>query len=103
MRYKIGGCSKYTKKPCSTIAIMHLSGMQSGVSQTVRKGSWRGLHQTRLGALNKKVDSQASNHASGIESSQQSHCADIPSITGPVSRARLIRLASVGSSRSRRA
>ena len=83
---------------------MHLSGMPTGVSQTVWKGSLRSLHQTRLGALKKKVNSHASNHEKGIESSQQSHCVDdIPSSKGPLSRASLIRLASVGFSRSSRA
>src|ERR1700753_3106113 len=83
---------------------MHLSGMPSGVSQTVLKGSLRSLLQARLGALSRKVDSQARHHASGIEISQPSHWVDdIPSITGPISRARLIRLAFVGFSLSSRA
>jgi len=60
--------------------MMHLSGMPTGVSQIVLKGSCRNLHQTRLGALNRKVNCQASNHEIGIESSQPSHCVDdIPS------------------------
>ena len=83
---------------------MHLSGMPSGVSQTERKGSLRSLYQARLGALSRKVDSQARNHEIGIESSQQSHCMDdIPSVIGPRSRASLIRLACVGASLSSRA
>src|SRR5882757_7386865 len=82
---------------------MHLSGMPSGVSQTELKGSLRSLHQARLGALSRKVDSQANNQATGIESSQQSHCVDdMPNITGPLSRASLIRVASVGFSLSSR-
>src|ERR1700722_18405852 len=97
MRYRRGGCSRYTNEAWNKIAIIHLSGMPSGVSQTVWKGRWRSLYQTRLGALIKKVDSQANNHDRGIENSQQSHCVDdIPSIMGPVRRASLIRLASVG-------
>src|ERR1700722_3694628 len=104
MRYKSGGCSRYTKKPCNRMAIMHLSGMPSGVSQIEVKRSLRSLHQARLGELSKNVNSYASNHASGIESSQQSHCVDdMPSSTGPLSRASLIRLASVGFSLSSRA
>src|SRR5271168_1273010 len=104
MRYKSGGCSMYTKKPCIRMAIMHLSGMPSGVSQTVWKGSLRSMLQARLGALNKNVKSHASNHEKGIESSQQSHCVDdMPSSKGPLNRASLIRLASVGFSRSSRA
>src|SRR5271155_5602212 len=100
MRYKRGGSSRYTKKPCNRMAIIHLSGMPSGVSQTVMKETLRSLHQTRLGALSRKVESQASNHATGIENSQQSHCVDdIAKIMGPLNRASLIRLASVGFSR----
>src|ERR1700734_2474788 len=83
---------------------MHLSGIPSGVSQTVLKGCLRRLHQARRGALSRKVDSQARHHASGIDSSHPSHCVDdIPSITGPLSRALLNRLASVGFSLSSRA
>src|SRR5271156_6034113 len=83
---------------------MHLIGKPSGVSQIVRKGSLRSLHQARLGALKRKVDSQANSHETGIESSQQSHCLDdIPSSLGPLSRASLILMACVGASRSSRA
>ena len=65
---------------------MHRSGIPSGVSQSVLKGRLWSLHQTRLGALNKNVDNQASNHEIGIESSHPSHCAsDIPK------RCRLVR------------
>src|ERR1700733_6014265 len=97
MRYKSGGCSRYTNKPCSRIAIMHLTGMPRGVSQSVRKGTLRSLHQARRGALSRNVDSHARNQETGIESSQQNHCVDdIPSNTGPLSMASLNRLASVG-------
>ena len=38
------------------------------------------LRQARLGALSKNVDSHASNHDIGVESSQQNHCVgEIPS------------------------
>src|ERR1700733_15983793 len=97
MRYKSGGCSRYTNKPCSRMAIMHLTGMPGGVSQSVRKGSLRSLHQARRGTLSNSVDNHDRNHERGIESSQQNHCVDdIPSSTGPLCRASLKRLASVG-------
>src|SRR5271170_3102733 len=83
---------------------MHLIGRPSGVSQTVRKGSLRSLHQARLGALKRKVDSQTNSHETGIENNQHSHFVDdIPSTIGPPDRASLIRLACVGASRPSRA
>src|SRR5580704_19633534 len=97
MRYKSGGCSRYTNKPCSRIAIMHRTGMPGGVSQSVRKGSLRSLYQVRRGTLRRNVETHARNQETGIESSQQNHCVDdIPSNTGPLSMASLNRLASVG-------
>src|SRR5438445_12003183 len=79
--------------------MIHRSGMPRGVSQTVLKCTFRSLRQTRLGALSRNPNSQASNHEIGSESSQPSHCA-----SDNLSRYRLvravgtIRLATVGAS-----
>src|SRR5271155_2657715 len=85
----------------SKIAIMHLSGLPSGVAQTDLKGSFRSLHQIRRGALSRELRSQASDQEIGIESNHQSHCAsDISSSCRPVRAAGTNRSASVGPSLS---
>ena len=53
--------------------MMHLSGVPRGVSQMVRKGSFRRLYQIRRGRLRRNADSHASDHEIGIESSHPSH------------------------------
>src|SRR6201995_615510 len=81
--------------------MMHLSGMPSGVSKIVVKGSFRSLYQPLLGALSRRTRSQARNQEIGTETNHPSHCAsDIPSSRRPVKAAGKIRFAAVGPSLS---